>query len=126
MKTLTQKAAEQAHKEILAAFEGLIDSWQEARNEASEQPLFEFSEKAESRHSCYVHDPRRGLEWLAFIIGVHGNRYEVIAKHMAMLESRSDLCDEVKKELRGKDLVCCCKPLKCHGDTLLEIANECT
>lgn len=30
----------------------------------------------------------------------------------------------VKKELRGKDLVCWCKPAPCHGDILLKIANE--
>lgn len=27
------------------------------------------------------------------------------------------------KELRGKDLVCWCKPAACHGDILLELAN---
>ena len=27
------------------------------------------------------------------------------------------------RELRGKDLVCWCAPLPCHGDILLEIAN---
>ncbi len=26
-------------------------------------------------------------------------------------------------ELRGKDLVCWCNPLACHGDVLLELAN---
>ena len=26
-------------------------------------------------------------------------------------------------EIRGKDLVCWCAPLPCHGDILLEIAN---
>ena len=26
-------------------------------------------------------------------------------------------------ELRGKDLVCWCKPLPCHADILLELAN---
>lgn len=26
-------------------------------------------------------------------------------------------------ELRGKDLVCCCKPKRCHGDYILEKAN---
>lgn len=28
------------------------------------------------------------------------------------------------EELRGKDLVCCCKPAACHGDVLLELANQ--
>ena len=27
-------------------------------------------------------------------------------------------------ELRGKDLVCWCSPLPCHGDILLELANK--
>lgn len=27
------------------------------------------------------------------------------------------------KELRGKDLVCFCAPLPCHGDILLKLAN---
>lgn len=30
----------------------------------------------------------------------------------------------IKRKLRGKDLVCCCKPLPCHGDVLIEVANE--
>ena len=30
----------------------------------------------------------------------------------------------VKRELRGKNLVCFCAPKRCHGDTLLRIANE--
>ena len=28
------------------------------------------------------------------------------------------------KKLRGRDLSCYCKPLLCHGDPLLEIANR--
>ena len=27
-------------------------------------------------------------------------------------------------ELKGKDLVCCCKPKDCHADVLLRLANE--
>lgn len=27
-------------------------------------------------------------------------------------------------ELEGKDLVCWCRPAACHGDVLLELANE--
>lgn len=30
----------------------------------------------------------------------------------------------VKRELRDKDLLCFCKPLACHGDFLIKIANE--
>lgn len=27
-------------------------------------------------------------------------------------------------KLRGKDLVCCCKPKRCHGDSILKKANS--
>lgn len=30
----------------------------------------------------------------------------------------------MKRELRGRDLVCWCFPLTCHGEILLRIANE--
>lgn len=30
----------------------------------------------------------------------------------------------IKEELRGKDLLCCCVPKRCHCETLLRIANE--
>lgn len=30
------------------------------------------------------------------------------------------------QELKGKDLVCWCSPLLCHGDILLEVANRWT
>lgn len=36
---------------------------------------------------------------------------------------REGLVEEVKKELKGKDLVCWCAPEACHADVLLEIAN---
>ena len=31
--------------------------------------------------------------------------------------------DAIRKELKGKDLVCWCAPKSCHADILLEIAN---
>lgn len=32
--------------------------------------------------------------------------------------------DDIKRELRGRDLICWCAPAICHADVLLEIANE--
>ena len=32
--------------------------------------------------------------------------------------------DVIRRELRGKDLVCFCAPKPCHADVLLEIAND--
>lgn len=34
------------------------------------------------------------------------------------------LLKDVKRELKGKDLVCWCAPRRCHADVLLKIANE--
>lgn len=58
-----------------------------------------------------------------FVIGKDGTRAEVIAKYRAWLAERPALQAAAKRELRGRDLVCCCAPQACHGDVLLEIAN---
>ncbi len=42
----------------------------------------------------------------------------------AWLEKNPALIERAKRELRGKDLVCWCAPLRCHAETLLRIANE--
>ena len=34
------------------------------------------------------------------------------------------LLEQIKKELKGKDLVCWCAPKPCHADILLKIAND--
>jgi len=59
-----------------------------------------------------------------FAIGKDGSRAEVIAKYRTYLRQNPELIIEVKRELAGKDLICFCSPLPCHGDVLLEIANE--
>ena len=38
--------------------------------------------------------------------------------------SNPQFITDVKRNLRGKHLVCFCKPKRCHGDYLLRIANE--
>jgi hypothetical protein len=56
-----------------------------------------------------------------FVIGIDGNRNEVIAKYRQYIHE-SGLEHDVK-ELKGKNLVCYCAPKKCHGDLLLKLAN---
>ena len=58
-----------------------------------------------------------------YVIGKDGTRGEVIAQYRDYLAQRPALAAAAKRELRGKDLICCCAPLACHGDILLEIAN---
>lgn len=59
-----------------------------------------------------------------FVVGVHGERGECIAKYEDWLLSQPVKVGAVKKYLKGKDLYCYCAPKACHGDVLLRIANE--
>lgn len=59
-----------------------------------------------------------------FIIGKHGDRNMVCESYEASLKTNPVLVEKIKRELRGYDLVCFCKPQRCHGDILLRIANE--
>ncbi|TIX45449.1 MAG: DUF4326 domain-containing protein [Mesorhizobium sp.] len=56
-------------------------------------------------------------------MGRDGSREEVIAKHRAWLASQPDRLDALD-ELRDRDLVCWCAPQACHGDVLIELANQ--
>jgi len=58
-----------------------------------------------------------------FLLGKDGDRSEVIDRYREYLYSNKELLDKIINELKGKDLVCFCKPKKCHGDILIEIAN---
>jgi Domain of unknown function (DUF4326) len=59
-----------------------------------------------------------------FQIGDDGTRAEVVQKYERFLNKNPQLKAKVVKELRGKNLVCFCAPLTCHGDILLRIANK--
>jgi len=59
-----------------------------------------------------------------FEIGKDGTREDVIEKYKEWLTKQPVLLAQIKKELKGKDLVCFCSPRPCHGDILLKIANE--
>lgn len=59
-----------------------------------------------------------------FKIGEDGDRSEVISKYENWLNSQPELIAAAKKELIGKNLICWCSPLQCHGHVLLRIANE--
>jgi hypothetical protein len=68
-------------------------------------------------------DIGRGSKWgNPFRIGPDGDRAAVIAKHARWLADQHDLSLALD-ELRGRDLVCFCAPLPCHGDLVLRLAN---
>ena len=62
-----------------------------------------------------------------FVIGPDGTRDEVCDKYEAMVNdmNRTDgvFKQNLTSALRGKDLVCFCKPQRCHGDFLLRLVN---
>ncbi len=55
---------------------------------------------------------------------VGGRRDKAIVKFREWLLTQPKLIEKVKRELRGKDLVCYCAPSLCHAEFLMEIANE--
>lgn len=60
-----------------------------------------------------------------FVIGVHGDRAEVIRRYRVWLRDRllsePAFADQVRA-LHGRDLCCCCAPAACHGDVLASAA----
>ena len=78
-------------------------------------------------HENFRHAVRidRQTKWgNPFVMGPNkdGSREIVIAKYRTYLSSSPDLLDALP-ELAGKDLICWCAPLPCHGDILLALAN---
>jgi hypothetical protein len=51
------------------------------------------------------------------------SRADCVAAYREWILAKPELIEQARRELRGKDLVCWCAPLACHGDVLLEIAN---
>ena len=68
----------------------------------------------------------RGSAWgNPYVIGKDGDREEVIRKYREWaLEYRRNGPAYWLMPLVGKDLVCFCAPLACHGDVLLEMIGE--
>ena len=66
----------------------------------------------------------RGSKWgNPFMIGRDGSRKQVIDKYREYINKKPELL-ECLNELKGKRLGCYCKPLACHGDVLVELADE--
>lgn len=55
-----------------------------------------------------------------FVLGRDGNRDQVCDKFERFFRSNLPLQRWCEETLRGKDLVCCCAPRRCHGQTYLD------
>ena len=59
-----------------------------------------------------------------------GNPFSKGSKEQNINNFREYACERIEREpdwltpLKGKDLVCWCAPAGCHGDVLVELANE--
>jgi hypothetical protein len=49
---------------------------------------------------------------------------EALTEYQYMMMRTPKLVTKARRELKGKDLVCFCKPGPCHGDILMRIANS--
>lgn len=58
-----------------------------------------------------------------FVIGVHGDREEVIDRYEEWIRTQPDLIAALP-ELKGKVLACFCAPRRCHGDILIKLMQE--
>lgn len=78
------------------------------------------------RHEEYDVRIDRRSEWgNRFVIGVHGDREQVIEKYRNWLWQEIRAGRISKKglaDLHGKRLGCHCAPLACHGDVLVRAA----
>ena len=50
-------------------------------------------------------------------------RDESVENFRRYLRERPELIEAVRRELRGKFLVCFCRPHACHGDVLARVAD---
>ena len=57
-----------------------------------------------------------------FRIGIDGSREDVIAMYREWLLAQPQLLAQLPL-LKGKVLLCWCKPLACHGDVLVELVE---
>ena len=76
--------------------------------------------------AVYIGRTFKGLssEWgNPFRTGKDGTLDDVLFKHWQMVHRDRRLLARIRHELVGKDLACFCHPDRCHGDTLIQVAN---
>ena len=76
------------------------------------------------RNEYDVYIGRPGPWGNPFEIGKDGTREEVVEKYAEWLLAQPALVERAKIELKDKVLGCWCAPKLCHGDILVELANE--
>ncbi len=90
----------------------------DAPDDWEDDPQYVYIGREVPRHKV------RGSKWgNPFVIGTHGTRAQVVRQYALWLQSQPQLIADLP-DLRGKTLVCWCKPEACHGDVLSEWADK--
>jgi hypothetical protein len=79
-----------------------------------------YNRRTSANNATYIGRPSKWGN--PFVIGRDGSREEVIAKYEEYARNRFTIEDLA--ELAGKDLLCWCAPLPCHGDVLIKLIKE--
>jgi hypothetical protein len=84
--------------------------------------------KVYNKHGNYPPDVRyigRGsIAGNPYVVGRDGTRDEVCDKYEALIEANPLFKKRLIAYCKGRNLLCFCKPLRCHGDYLLRISND--
>jgi len=76
---------------------------------------------------CDTRITRPSIYGNKYVIGKHGTREEVIAKHRADVLADLEFQKRIRRDLTGKTLGCVCKEpdhdVACHGDIYVEICD---
>ena len=65
----------------------------------------------------FSHLPGTAAQWQV------NSREQAIELYRQWILGKVGMVEMIRRELRGKHLVCWCAPLPCHANVLLEIAN---
>ena len=134
---IRRRQAEHALRESEQRFRAIAEHATELVSEFDNEGRYHYASPSFARHLDY--DPAelvgkhasatrvyigRPSKWgNPFVIGRDGSRAEVVAKYRAWIVTQPALMNALE-ELRGRDLVCWCAPLACHGDVLIDLANR--
>ena len=73
--------------------------------------------------SSAVYCGRGSIAGNPFVIGIHGTRDEVCDKYEHWAPHQP-WWSQFLSDVRGRDLLCFCKPKRCHCDFILQEANK--
>jgi len=59
-----------------------------------------------------------------FVMGKDGTLAECVQQYLDMISVMPHFILAIRRELKGKDLVCWCAPQLCHANVLRKIANN--